>query len=313
MSASLRALLTGVIDYAGMFPPASLPLEEAIRNYARYRQEPESWMLGRFVCPAGRLVELAPFVEELFSSRPPLPLAVLGRKAKNMLDLDISGEDVADMVFFQQSQESRASFDAYEIRFPTDFGSYPPFAVESVNSLLLETMLYANVFCEASPESDRHASFASMLSVLAGCKGKKPLGFKLRCGGSDAVDLPSPEEVAYVIASCSDAGIRLKFTAGLHHPIRHFNAEVQTKMHGFINVFTAGVLAHARRLSAEKLRPIIEDEDAGHFQFDDNGLSWKEWSATTEEIAAARKQVVSFGSCSFDEPREDLRRLGWLA
>src|SRR5947209_20170462 len=79
MSPSLRALLSGIVDYAGLFPPARLPLEPAIRNYARYRTEPESWMLGRFVCPAGRLGELSPFVEELFSSGPPLGIAALGR------------------------------------------------------------------------------------------------------------------------------------------------------------------------------------------------------------------------------------------
>ena len=49
VSASLRALLAGVIDYAGLFPPATLPLDEAVRNYARYRREPEGWMLGRLV------------------------------------------------------------------------------------------------------------------------------------------------------------------------------------------------------------------------------------------------------------------------
>ena len=39
MSPSLRALLTGIVDYAGLFPPAQLSLDEAIRNYARYRTE----------------------------------------------------------------------------------------------------------------------------------------------------------------------------------------------------------------------------------------------------------------------------------
>src|SRR5262245_38924762 len=66
MNPALRALLGGIIDYAGLFPPAQLPLEEAIRNYARYRTEPESWMLGRFVIPATRLKELAELGKELF-------------------------------------------------------------------------------------------------------------------------------------------------------------------------------------------------------------------------------------------------------
>src|SRR5437870_206137 len=61
MSASLRALLDQSIDYAGLFPPAKLPLDEALRNYARYRKETESWMLSHFVSPVERLAELAEF------------------------------------------------------------------------------------------------------------------------------------------------------------------------------------------------------------------------------------------------------------
>ena len=57
MSATLRVLLGSIVDYAGLFPPARLPLDQAVRNYLRYRSEPESWMLGRFVLPAARLDE----------------------------------------------------------------------------------------------------------------------------------------------------------------------------------------------------------------------------------------------------------------
>ena len=84
MNASLRALLTNVVDYAGLFPPAELSLDASIRNYARYRREPESWMLGRFICPATRLHELAPYVGELFASGPPLAVAAPGRGGKSL-------------------------------------------------------------------------------------------------------------------------------------------------------------------------------------------------------------------------------------
>src|SRR5438105_6737048 len=83
MFASVRALLTGIVDYAGLFPPAELPLNEAIRNYARYRTAPESWMLGRFICPAARLTELSPYVEELFHDGRSLAVSALGRGGKD--------------------------------------------------------------------------------------------------------------------------------------------------------------------------------------------------------------------------------------
>ena len=59
MAESLRALLRDSIDYAGTFPPASLSLEQAAQNYSAYRRQRESWMLGRMVCPASRLAEIA--------------------------------------------------------------------------------------------------------------------------------------------------------------------------------------------------------------------------------------------------------------
>lgn len=53
-----RALLVGLIDHAPLFPPASLPLVEALEDHRRALASPESWLVSRFVCPASRLEEL---------------------------------------------------------------------------------------------------------------------------------------------------------------------------------------------------------------------------------------------------------------
>ena len=55
---SLRALLENLIDYAGLYPPAGLPLPEVLENYEAYLASPESWMLNRLVLPAARLPEV---------------------------------------------------------------------------------------------------------------------------------------------------------------------------------------------------------------------------------------------------------------
>ena len=84
-------------------------------------------------------------------------------------------------------------------------------------------------------------------------------------------------------------------------------------MHGFLNVFIAGVLAHSAQLEQEQLVCILEDEDRESFTFDESELRWKDLPASTEQVAAVRRDhVISFGSCSFDEPRADLRSLGLL-
>src|SRR5437868_188482 len=80
VAASLRALLAGSIDYAGLFPPASLELEPSLRNYAQYLQAPESWMLGAFVLPVKKFADAA----RLHSlGKNELRVSALGPKTEN--------------------------------------------------------------------------------------------------------------------------------------------------------------------------------------------------------------------------------------
>ena len=55
MKESLRAFMNGLIDYAGLFPPAKLPLDEAIDDYVMHLKGENSWMLGRFIIPVSKL------------------------------------------------------------------------------------------------------------------------------------------------------------------------------------------------------------------------------------------------------------------
>jgi len=57
MDYATRALLTELIDYAGLFPPAELDMAAAVQNYAAYRQSEQAWMLARFVVPVTGLAE----------------------------------------------------------------------------------------------------------------------------------------------------------------------------------------------------------------------------------------------------------------
>jgi hypothetical protein len=90
-----------------------------------------------------------------------------------------------------------------------------------------------------------------------------------------------------------------------------FDPGVQATMHGFINVLAAGVLS---RTGAKEsvLIEVLRDADQKSFTFD-GGMRYKGWTASTADIATARREgILSFGSCSFDEPRDDLRALAWL-
>ncbi|HXG09880.1 MAG TPA: hypothetical protein VNK04_08840 [Gemmataceae bacterium] len=314
MSASLRALLAGVIDYAGLFPPAQLPLDQAIRNYARYRTGPDAWMLGRFVIPAARLAELPPYCNEVA----PLKLSVLGRGGGMTREpLQGMADDLETILAFHRDWGERAAIEALELPLadevvqPTQKKD-PQGGLAGLTTALEKAGLPLKItYFEINPGPDWRTRF-DLLSAILVADPSRRLGFKLRTGGLHASAVPAVADVSFVLTACCRNRVPLKFTAGLHHPLRHFDAGLQTKMHGFLNIFVAGVLAHARRLDEDQVRPIIEDEDAGHFGFDDDGLHWKDLRAATEEIVTARRWVTSFGSCSFDEPRDDLRALGLL-
>ena len=54
-------LLEGLVDYAGLYPPAALAMSSAVRQYAQYRAAGSGWMLGRFVCRS-RVAPLSPVI-----------------------------------------------------------------------------------------------------------------------------------------------------------------------------------------------------------------------------------------------------------
>jgi hypothetical protein len=64
MPPSINALLTAIVDYAGLFPPATLDLRQAMANYVQYSGTPDCWLLGKFVLPASRLDEFQSLLPE---------------------------------------------------------------------------------------------------------------------------------------------------------------------------------------------------------------------------------------------------------
>jgi len=307
MVSSLRALLHKVIDYAGLFPPARLPLNDCLLNYAKHLKEREHWMLGRFVCPTTRLAEVGSFA---FHPDVRLRVSALARGGNTLAEF-VEGlqADRAAIAEVSHGFVEIVKVDALEARLPEE-GS----TADQVRALvqqcqdILPNGPAPTVVYETTIAGNWQPRLTGIVRGLSGSGH----GFKLRTGGLDAAAFPSVEQVAAAIVACRDARVPIKFTAGLHHPFRRFDATVQTKMHGFLNVFVAGVLAHVGRLTDRDVQSLLGDEDPSHFRFDEEGLSGQGFQASTEQIRQARQVVLSFGSCSFDEPREDLQGLKLL-
>jgi hypothetical protein len=115
---------------------------------------------------------------------------------------------------------------------------------------------------------------------------------KLRCGGEV---VPTVEQVALVLVSCREAGVVMKATAGLHHPLR------RAEEHGFLNLLCAA--AHAGEGTAAVTDLLLADS-----------LQGLPISSLTPAQARSARQTLfkGFGSCSWREPVDDLRALGVL-
>ncbi|MFN2621798.1 MAG: hypothetical protein ABR611_03040 [Chthoniobacterales bacterium] len=301
---SLRALLAHAIDYAGLFPPASLALEPALRNYADYIRTPDVWMLGAFILPVAEFGAAARGLSQ-FDGNYRLRISALGPKTDNAETFQASLVAAMELIAaFRSTSGDAAVIDQFEMPLPANVSTDTFKMIRRTMDPQLRT------FWEAPAETAERAIKLIADNNRAHAGGK--LGFKLRTGGVTANAFPSSAEIAGALMAAGTHQVSIKFTAGLHHPVRSFHRSVQTKMHGFLNVLGAGVLGHEHDWTEKQFAEMLEDEDASSFSFAEDFFAWRDWKVATERVAAHRESVTSLGSCSFDEPREDLRALNLL-
>jgi hypothetical protein len=302
-AAALRALLAHSIDYAGMFPPCSLALDTALRNHAEYVRSPEAWMLGAFVLPTEQFDATRQLLSQ-FDTQHPLRVAALGAKTPSA-DVFLEAVDDADAAIRSLSRHNvdLISMSHLEMFLPKDVDVA---SLNEARSILGDLP----VFWEAPP--DRAEQSIALLTEFNSDADSATFGYKLRTGGVTADAFPTSMQIAKALVTPATHQLPLKFTAGLHHPLRQYREEVKTKMHGFLNVLGAAVLAAEHQWDANQTAIMLDDENADSFSFSDDFFSWREWRLDTKRLQYRRRFVVSFGSCSFDEPRDDLRELNLL-
>ena len=300
-AASLRALLNRSIDYAGMFPPCSLELGPSLKNQAEYVRSTDSWMLSTFVLPIAKFGDAAESISQ-FDKHHPLRVSALGAKTEKAADFLAEIRNAAETIrSFQKQHVDRVSVVQLEMFAPADIDLAK---FNEAAALLADLKL--QMFWETPVESGEKT-----IALLA--RAKQPaFGYKLRTGGVTADAFPGSVQVARALLASTKDHVPIKFTAGLHHPVRQFRDEVKTEMHGFLNVLGAGILSAEHHWGETQMIEMLEDQRPDSFEFHDTVFAWSEWEITIDRIKARRKFVTSFGSCSFDEPREDLRGLNLL-
>lgn len=304
-AASLRALLARAIDYAGLFPPANLALEPALGNQAEYVRLPDAWMLGTFILPVAEFDAAARSLSQ-FGEEHPLRISALGPRTDNAeAFLQSLGGATDSIAAFSKAFAPAVSIEQLEMPMPAEADAD---FLKKMRSVMEYSKL--NAFWETPAKAARR-TIELIAENNAASPGRK-FGFKLRTGGVTAEAFPSSTEIAASLVAATTRHVPIKFTAGLHHPVRLFHESVQTKMHGFLNVLGAGMLAAEHAWSEKQTAEMLDDESPASFSFTDESFSWRDWKIPTERILELRKLVTSLGSCSFDEPRDDLRALKLL-
>jgi hypothetical protein len=290
---AIDALTRGLVDYAGLFPPAGEDMRRALENFASYLRGADRRSLARFIVPIARLPELEEQSRGLIEG---------GGSEPWRLSVLIPGqvpEGVEAVLDFNRRHESKsgATIDVVELRATT------PDEI-AAQSLDIPDSLTSYFEIPVSGNID------ALVEAIGAARRRA----KIRTGGVTPDAFPRAEAVIDFIVACRRAGVPFKATAGLHHPLRgeyrltYEPDSPKWMMYGYLNVFLAAALLHAGESEATAVQVLEECEPAA-IGVGDDAIAWRDKSVSTAQIQAAREFAISFGSCSFREPIDELAAL----
>ena len=311
---ALTVLTDRIVDYAGLFPPAGLPMPAVVANYAAYRESADSGMLARLIIPASRLAE---FEQEAAGLLPTVEAVPPWRISGLLPPVDAPGDAfkfaVSGIEQFNERhrncRDGHAVVDVIEVSAPTS---------THIQETAEKLPWYLKAFLEIPHDEDPADLIDGVASLNSLEKGRRFFA-KIRTGGVTSDLIPSVPQVARFISACSEHLVGFKATAGLHHPLRggfrltyEPDAETAT-MHGFLNVFVAACFAFAGA-EASRVESIVACTDPEEFIVESNGIGFAGMFVSARKIAAIRRQfALSFGSCSFEEPSAELKALPFMS
>lgn len=326
MTESLKQLIRELFDYAGLFPPAGLEMGRACTEFARHLGGEHASGLARFVVPASRLEEFSKAGAALM----PGTYATSG-----YMEHLGSGEPwrVSALVKPDAIEQGLGAIEAFNARHASEAGglakcdtielAVPVAGTELADAAGSSGASFIDVVQEDLPD-DFFAFFEIPASgdprgMLAAISGTGT-GAKLRTGGVEPGASPSVEEVSGFLHACAAAEVPFKCTAGLHHPVRgervltYEDDAPRGVQHGFLNVFLAACMVFDRGITPEETARLLATTDSGAFEFHDDGARWVSGGdrvsiGVGEIVAARQKFALSIGSCSYQEPLDDLRGL----
>ena len=276
-----EVMLEGIIDYAGLYPPASLDMQSVVQNWSEFLQSDDNWMLARLIIPSNQIDEF------MKSAKGLLPLAGEEVWELSMLLPPASDDGFEDAV--QKTIDFNIS-DCGAVANVVEFKAGTASEIDTALEVLHDDLF---PFIELPIEEDPRGLIACLSGAIAGAK--------VRTGGIMADMYPTSNALALFIHSCAVAGQPFKATAGLHHPCQNQNDDVGVKEYGFLSVLQATAAANIHEASVEDVEQILTLAKPDLSMF------------TNTELEQVRAELfTSIGSCSLDDPRNDLCKMGLL-
>jgi len=277
-----RALLERAIDYAGLFPPATLPLPDVLSRYREYSASADAWALGRLVVPADRLAELGVIAR---AEGDPIPISAL---------VGTGTADAVDAIERFNREQTAARVQTVEVK-----AGSAGVALAVLAAIPPGWVSYLEVPVGEAGDA--------VLDVAA-ARGARA---KVRTGGTRTEAFPDPDALTHFLAAAEARGVPFKATAGLHHPLRgtypltYATGAPAGTMYGYLNLALAALLAWTGR-GEPAIRSALLESDASSFRIENASLTWRTESFPWEILRTMRSEFFhGFGSCSFREPLDE--------
>jgi hypothetical protein len=259
-------------------------MADAVAGHLRHRAAWYREMSGPFVCADAKITELSAALTAAGVAELDLALVLPGGAAG--LDAAVDG------VFADPRLRLRA------VELPAAARESITTAIADVAAALDRTPLAgAAAFIEV-PARD-------LTTAAARAVDDRRYLAKVRTGGTTAKAFPDDQTLADCLVTLAQARLAFKCTAGLHHAVRHRAADTGFEHHGFLNVLLA-VAAALDDASREQVAAELADRDAVR-------VAAKISNLDVETVSAVRSLFTSFGTCSTDEPVNDLVTLGLVS
>ncbi len=289
------ALLAGLVDYAGLFPPASEDMRPALESYASYLQSADRAALGRFIVPISRLKEL----DEAGGGLMPRNRRSAPWRLSVLVAEDVGS--AADQIAKFNRDHSPASRDGHAV---IDVAELRASTVDDIGHQRRDLPSSLTTYFEIPLTTD----VQSLVSTIA----KVGARAKVRTGGITPESFPRAAALVGFMLACRNENVPFKATAGLHHVVggeyrlTYESGSASGMMYGFLNVFISAALLYTGE-SDETALAAVEETDPSAFGFEDDAIEWRGKRLGTQQILASRAEfAMSFGSCSFREPVDEL-------